>query len=92
MVLLVYSIAMGFPLKMIREITYISSRTYTAYVKYVGTVCSDRLERSRRDPEKKYEISQWDETAFGRRKYDRGNMWVKFCEALRVWTENPLIN
>ena len=36
-------------------------------------VCAEQLERNRRDPENKYKLAQWDETAFGKRKYERGS-------------------
>ena len=51
----------------------LSKNTWTKYVKDVGMVCSEALERNRRDPTKKYSNAQWDETAFGKRKYNRGS-------------------
>ena len=50
----------------------INKNTWTRYVKDVGLVCGEDLERNRRNPENKYECAQWDETAFGKRKYERG--------------------
>ena len=36
-------------------------------------VCGEALERNRRHPAEKYSLAQWDETAFGKRKYHRGS-------------------
>ena len=49
----------------------ISSGTWTRYVKNVGMVLSEELERERRDPDNKYRLSQGDETAMGKRKYNQ---------------------
>ena len=50
----------------------VSKNTWTSYVKDVGVVCSEALERNRRDPNNKWDLAQWDECAFGKRKYNRG--------------------
>ena len=47
----------------------VSPGTWTSYVKDVGMVFSEELER--RDPANKYWLAQWDESAVGKRKYDK---------------------
>ena len=73
MVLIVYCIILGFSLEIINDIVPINKNTWTSYVKYVGMVCGEALERVRRDPGHKYYWAQWDETAFGKHKYHRGS-------------------
>ena len=63
----------GFSLEIINDIVPINKNTWTSYVKYIGMVCGESLERVRRDPGEKYYWAQWDETAFGKRKYHRGS-------------------
>ena len=50
MVLVVYCIICGFSLEIINDIEPINKNTWTSYVKYVGMVCGEALERVRRDP------------------------------------------
>ena len=69
MVLIVYCVIKGFSLEVMNDIMPIIKNTWTSYVKYVGMVCGEALERNRRDPAEKYDWAQWDETAFGKRKY-----------------------
>lgn len=73
MVLVVYCVIRGFSLEICNDIIPINKNTWTSYVKYVGMVCGEALERIRRDPGEKYYWAQWDETAFGKRKYHRGS-------------------
>ena len=40
--------------------------TWTSYVKDVGMILSEDLERERRDPANKYSLAQWDEVAMGK--------------------------
>ena len=51
---------------------YINKNTWTGYVKDVGLVCAEQLERNRRDPDCKWSYAQWDEVTFGKKKYGRG--------------------
>ena len=51
---------------------------WTWYVQCVGLVVGEALERNRRDPAMKYSTAQYDETAFGKRKYQRGRR-VRKC-------------
>ena len=73
MVLIVYCVIKGFSLEVMNDIMPINKNTWTSYVKYVGMICGEALERNRRDPAEKYDLAQWDETAFGKRKYHRGS-------------------
>ena len=74
MVLVVYAVVTGLSYShLVKHIgVKINKNTWTRYVKDVGMVCAEQLERNRRDPENKYKLAQWDETAFGKRKYERG--------------------
>ena len=45
----------------------INKNTWTSYVKDVGMVVGEALERNRRDDRNRYSLAQWDETAFGKR-------------------------
>ena len=74
MVAIVYSIVSGISLNFVKSVLDIklNKNTWTKYVKDVGMVVAEALEKNRRDPANKYEFAQWDETAFGRRKYHRG--------------------
>ena len=57
----------------------ISRRTWTRYIKLVGIVAGEHLERNRRDPSNKFGFAQIDETAFGKRL-------VTFLLNLNSWT------
>ena len=50
----------------------ISHNAWTRWIKKVGLVTAESLERNRRNPDNKYECAQIDETAFGKRKYNWG--------------------
>ena len=49
----------------------ISPNTWTGYVRDVGMLLSEELERQRRDPANKFWLAQWDESACGKRKYNQ---------------------
>ena len=49
----------------------ISPNTWTGYVKDVSMLLSEELERQSRDPANKLWLAQWDESACGKRKYNR---------------------
>ena len=72
MVNIVFSVVNGFSLSVLEQVIHINKNTWSSYIQYVGIVLRETLERNRRDPEQKYELAQWDETAFGKRKYERG--------------------
>ena len=64
----------------------VNKNTWTRYVKDVGLVAAEALERNRRNDSNRYANAQWDETACGRRKYHRGSrrrkagvQWVLTC-------------
>ena len=46
--------------------------SWTRYIKDVGLVCAEVMERDRRDPANQYSNAQADESAMGARKYWRG--------------------
>ena len=46
----------------------VSTGTWTSYIKYVGMILSEELERERRDPANKYWLTQWDESVMRKRK------------------------
>ena len=74
MLLVVYAIVSGLSYTHLVEQLgiYINKNTWSQYVKDVGIFCGEDLERNRRDPKNQYSNAQWDETAFGKRKYQRG--------------------
>ena len=75
MVLLVYAAVTGMSLVALRHIfghDVCSKNTWTRYIKDVGLVCAEALERDRRDPANQYSNCQSDESAMGDRKYKRG--------------------
>ena len=80
MVMVVFAIVSGLSLVQFRKQTgvKINKNTWTRYVKDVGMVCAEDLERNRRDPRRKFCNAQWDESAFGNRKYERGKR-VRLC-------------
>ena len=75
----------------------ISPNTWTGYVRDVGMVLSEELERQRRDPANKFWLAQWDESACGKRKYNRGKrgrvggaQWLLTCAEIDRVTAKPL--
>ena len=94
MVNIVFSIIIGFSLSQLEQFVDINKNTWSSYIQYVGIVLGETLERNRRDPEHKYELAQWDETAFGKRKYQRGKRVRKSGVqwALTVVKVNPVTN
>ena len=46
----------------------VAAGTWTSYVKDVGIILSEELERERRDPANKYWLTQWDESVMRKRK------------------------
>ena len=58
-----YTDVFGFPL---------NKNTWTKTIKDVGLVVGEALERNRRNPDNKYKNAQIDETAFGKRKWEKG--------------------
>ena len=75
MILISFSIVNGIPLKHLTDVhgLKVSENTWTACVKDTGMVCAEYNERNRRDTNQKYQYAQIDETAFGKRKYNRGS-------------------
>ena len=68
MVALVFAITAGVSYKNLCQVGIkISKNTWTHYLKDIGMVLSEHLERDRRDPENKYFWAQWDEVAMGKR-------------------------
>ena len=69
MMMVVFCISSGFSLKHVtRHIGVpLNKNTWTRYIKKLGLVSAELLERVRRDPDNKWTNSQYDETAFGRR-------------------------
>ena len=73
MMALVWGIVEGFSYQLLTKIKIpCNKNTFTSFVKDVGLVCAEALERNRRDPNSRYLHAQADETAFGRRKYRKG--------------------
>ena len=68
-VAMVHLIVMGVPFKMAKIVNglKINKNTWTKYIKDVGMVLGEDLERKRRDDNNRYALAQIDETAFGKR-------------------------
>ena len=80
MVMAVFSVVGGLSYKDVADSIGIdiSKNTWTQWVKDEGMVCAEALERNRRDPGQRFEYAQWDETAFGKRKYRKGRRVRKY--------------
>ena len=76
MVAVVFSIVTGLSFKHMRSHLGLkfNKNTWTKYVKDIGIVCGEALERDRRT--NPYDNAQADEVAFGKRKCHRGH-WVR---------------
>ena len=73
MMALVWGVVEGFSYQQMSKIRIpCNKNTFTSFVKDIGNVCAEALERNRRDPDAKYLHAQADETAFGVRKYRKG--------------------
>ena len=73
MLMLIYGIVEGIPYKMMHHFgLQINKDTYTSYVKDVGYLIAEELERDRRNPLNQFLNAKADEVAFGTRKYYRG--------------------
>ena len=69
MVALVFAITTGVSYRSLCEVGIrVAKNTWTRYLKDVGMVLSEHLERERRDPENKYWYAQWDEVVMGKRQ------------------------
>ena len=74
MLLIVFTIVGGWSRKTLKMCgVKVNKNTWTKYIKDVGMVCAESLEKNRRYVFKKYVNAQWDETAFDKRKYHRGS-------------------
>ena len=80
MVMVVFAVVTGMSLVQFRKYSgvKINKNTWTRYVKDIGMVCAEDLERDRRDPNRRFWNAQYDESAFGNRKYERGKR-VRLC-------------
>ena len=75
MMALVWGVVEGFSYQLLTKIRIpCNKNTFTSFVKDVGMVCAEALERNHRDPDCRYLHAQADETAFGRRKYRKGKL------------------
>ena len=71
---LVWSIVEGHPYKFAKAgaAKGVSAQTWSLWVRSIGEVLAEANERSRREQHVSWSVSQWDEVAFGSRKYQKG--------------------